>query len=131
MAEEKLSLTSIRFSDEDRKILDRLCKLAGLDSASAAVRLAIRESVATREQQRRRESKRFEMGQDLSLPEWWEAILAADAKDVANADAPRIPRTVMHCVFCRRDLRGLLMESAASPGARMKGGGHSWPSSAM
>jgi hypothetical protein len=130
MADDKtLTLTSIRFSEEDRKVLDRLCKLAGLDSASAAIRLAIRESVATREQKRR--ERRQEMVQEFSLPEWWDAILAADAKDVGDEPGPCIPSTVMHCVFCHRDLKGLLIESAASTGVRMKGGGVAWPSSAM
>lgn len=43
-------LTAIRLGDEDRAILARLCEMTGLDSGAAAIRLAIRESVAMREQ---------------------------------------------------------------------------------
>jgi hypothetical protein len=36
--------TTVRFTDEDREILERLQKLTGLDSATAVIRLAIREA---------------------------------------------------------------------------------------
>jgi predicted DNA-binding protein len=44
--------TSIRFTDEDREILAKLQKLTGLDSASAVIRLAIREALASRRSKR-------------------------------------------------------------------------------
>jgi hypothetical protein len=40
--------TTIRFTDEDRAILEKLQKLTGLDSASAVIRMALRESLAAR-----------------------------------------------------------------------------------
>jgi hypothetical protein len=40
--------TTIRFTDEDREILEKLQKITGLDSAAAAIRLAIREALAAR-----------------------------------------------------------------------------------
>lgn len=42
--------TTIRLTDEDREILLKLQEATGLDSASAAIRLAIRESLAGRRQ---------------------------------------------------------------------------------
>ena len=50
----KVSPTTIPFSDEDREILERLQKLTGLESATAIVRLAIRESLAAREGKRKK-----------------------------------------------------------------------------
>jgi hypothetical protein len=44
----------MRLTDEDRQILEKLQKLTGLDSATAVVRLAIRESLAAREAQQRK-----------------------------------------------------------------------------
>jgi hypothetical protein len=41
--------TTIRYTDEDRKILEKLQALTGLESASAVVRLAIREALASRQ----------------------------------------------------------------------------------
>jgi hypothetical protein len=41
-------MTTIRLGDEDRELLAKLCELTGLDSAAAAIRLAIREAVAAR-----------------------------------------------------------------------------------
>jgi hypothetical protein len=41
--------TTIRFTPEDRAVLARLCEMTGLDSAAAAIRLAVREAVALRE----------------------------------------------------------------------------------
>jgi hypothetical protein len=46
--------TTIRFTDEDRTILEQLQKLTGLDSASAVIRLAIREALAARQAKRKR-----------------------------------------------------------------------------
>jgi len=46
-------LTTIRLGDEDREVLAQLCKLTGLDSSAAAIRLAIREAVASRVANRR------------------------------------------------------------------------------
>jgi predicted DNA-binding protein len=46
-------LTAIRLGDEDRKILEKLQKLTGLDSAAAIIRLAIREALATRQKRRK------------------------------------------------------------------------------
>ena len=40
--------TTIRYTEEDRKILEKLQALTGLESASAVVRLAIREALASR-----------------------------------------------------------------------------------
>lgn len=48
MATDK-KLTAIRLSDADREYLDKLRQLTGLDSVAAAIRLAIREAVASRE----------------------------------------------------------------------------------
>jgi hypothetical protein len=45
--------TTIRFTDEDRKVLAKLHKMTGLDT-SALVRLAIRESLAARSLQGKR-----------------------------------------------------------------------------
>jgi hypothetical protein len=40
--------TTIRFTDEDREILESLQRLTGADSAAAVIRMAIRESLAAR-----------------------------------------------------------------------------------
>ena len=47
MATARPPATTMRLTDEDRAILEKLQKLTGL-TATAAVRLAIREAVATR-----------------------------------------------------------------------------------
>lgn len=52
MATDK-KVTTIRLSDEDRYMLDRLCGMTGLDSHAAAIRFAVRESVSTREGQQK------------------------------------------------------------------------------
>ena len=44
--------TTIRFTDEDRQILEKLQKLTGLTSASAVIRLSIREALVERERKR-------------------------------------------------------------------------------
>lgn len=41
--------TTFRFTDQDRAVIDRLREMTGLDSAAAAIRLAVREAVALRE----------------------------------------------------------------------------------
>jgi Arc/MetJ-type ribon-helix-helix transcriptional regulator len=41
--------TTIRFTDEDREILERLQKLLGFDSAAAVIRFAIREELGRRQ----------------------------------------------------------------------------------
>ncbi len=41
--------TTIRLTEEDREILEKLQKITGLDSAAAVIRVAIRESLAARE----------------------------------------------------------------------------------
>ena len=46
--------TTIRLTDEDRKILDKLRKLTGLDSATAIIRMSLREALAARDVKRRR-----------------------------------------------------------------------------
>jgi hypothetical protein len=46
--------TTIRFTDEDREILDKLQAITGLDSATAVIRMAIREALATRERRAKR-----------------------------------------------------------------------------
>lgn len=51
-------LTTIRLDEEDREILARLCSVTGLDSGAAAIRLAIRESLAAREPVSRARGKR-------------------------------------------------------------------------
>ena len=48
----KKTLTSIRVDDEDRAILAELRKMTGQPSASAIIRLAIREARAARLPQR-------------------------------------------------------------------------------
>ena len=45
--------TTIRFTDEDREILEKLSKLTGL-TTSAVIRLAIREALTARERRARR-----------------------------------------------------------------------------
>jgi hypothetical protein len=49
MASDK-RLTAFRLGEEDRRFIARLCEMTGLDSAAAAIRLAVREAVAMREQ---------------------------------------------------------------------------------
>jgi Arc/MetJ-type ribon-helix-helix transcriptional regulator len=44
----KKPATTIRFSDQDREILQLLQDVTGLDSASSVIRLAIREALASR-----------------------------------------------------------------------------------
>jgi hypothetical protein len=44
--------TTIRFTDEDREILDQLQKLTGLEGPTAAIRLAIREALAARKRRK-------------------------------------------------------------------------------
>jgi len=46
--------TTIRFTDEDRAILERLQKLTGLEGPTAVVRLSIREALASRDGKRKR-----------------------------------------------------------------------------
>jgi hypothetical protein len=46
--------TTIRFTDEDREVLSKLCALTGLDSSASAIRLAIREALASRQLHRLR-----------------------------------------------------------------------------
>jgi hypothetical protein len=46
--------TTIRFTEEDREILEKLQKLTGLVGASQVIRLAIREALASRETKRRK-----------------------------------------------------------------------------
>jgi Arc/MetJ-type ribon-helix-helix transcriptional regulator len=41
--------TTIRFTEGDREILEKLQQLTGLDSASAVIRMALREALAARE----------------------------------------------------------------------------------
>jgi Arc/MetJ-type ribon-helix-helix transcriptional regulator len=41
--------TTIRFTDEDREILDKLQKILGFDSASAVIRFALREELGRRQ----------------------------------------------------------------------------------
>ncbi|MGH7437398.1 MAG: hypothetical protein ACRENE_17100 [Polyangiaceae bacterium] len=50
--------TTIRFTDEDREILDKLQKLTGLESAAAVIRLAIREALGSRKPDKQRVPKR-------------------------------------------------------------------------
>jgi hypothetical protein len=49
MASDK-KLMALRLGDEDRAYIARLCEMTGLETSVAAIRLAIRESVAMREQ---------------------------------------------------------------------------------
>jgi predicted DNA-binding protein len=44
--------TTIRLTDEDKGIIDRLRKMTGLTSATAIIKLAIRESLAARQAKR-------------------------------------------------------------------------------
>lgn len=44
------SHTTIRLDDEDRKIIAKLRKKTGLDSATQVIRLALREALAVREE---------------------------------------------------------------------------------
>ena len=46
--------TTIRFTDEDREILEKLQKHTGLDTAAAVIRLAIREALVARERRTKR-----------------------------------------------------------------------------
>lgn len=41
--------TTIRFTEEDRKILEKLQKITGLEGPTAVIRLAIREALASRQ----------------------------------------------------------------------------------
>jgi len=43
------SATTIRLTAEDRKIIDKLRKKTGLDSATAIIRMSLRETLASRE----------------------------------------------------------------------------------
>lgn len=42
------SMTTVRFSEEDREIIAKLQDLTGLDTAVSVLRLAIREALAAR-----------------------------------------------------------------------------------
>jgi hypothetical protein len=46
--------TTIRLTDADRGILDKLRRMTGLSSSTAIIRLAIREALASREAVRSR-----------------------------------------------------------------------------
>ena len=46
--------TTIRLTDEDREVLEKLQKLTGLESAAAVIRLSIREALAARDAKRKR-----------------------------------------------------------------------------
>lgn len=46
--------TTIRFTEEDREILEKLQKLTGQESAAAVIRLAIRESLVARDKRSKR-----------------------------------------------------------------------------
>jgi hypothetical protein len=46
--------TTIRFTEEDRVILEKLQKLTGLEGPTAVIRLAIRESLQSREAKRKK-----------------------------------------------------------------------------
>ncbi len=46
--------TTIRLTDEDREILEKLQRMTGLESAAAVIRLAIREALTSRESKRKR-----------------------------------------------------------------------------
>lgn len=46
--------TTIRFTEEDREVLEKLQKVTGLEGATAVIRLAIREALAARESHRKR-----------------------------------------------------------------------------
>ena len=48
----QLPPTTVRFTDEDRQVLEKLQRLTGQNSATAVIRLAIRESLAAREVKR-------------------------------------------------------------------------------
>jgi len=41
--------TTIRFTEEDREVIAKLCKLTGLEGVASVIRLALRESLAARE----------------------------------------------------------------------------------
>ena len=45
--------TTVRFTEEDREILAKLQEITGLDSATAVIRMAIREALAARERRPR------------------------------------------------------------------------------
>ena len=49
--------TSIRFSSEDIQIMDRLQKITGLETVTAVIRLAIRETLVTRDTKPRKPRK--------------------------------------------------------------------------
>jgi hypothetical protein len=46
--------TTIRLTDEDREVLEKLQKLTGLESAAAVIRLSIREALAARQPKSKR-----------------------------------------------------------------------------
>ena len=46
--------TTIRFTDEDREILEELQRLTGLESSAAVIRIAIREALTARKPTRKR-----------------------------------------------------------------------------
>lgn len=46
--------TTIRLTDEDKSIIDRLRKMTGLTSATAIIKLAIRESLESRRNARKK-----------------------------------------------------------------------------
>jgi hypothetical protein len=46
--------TTVRFTEEDKEILEKLQRLTGLDSATAVLRLAIREALTARENKRKK-----------------------------------------------------------------------------
>lgn len=46
--------TTIRFTEEDRIIIEKLQKMTGLEGPTAVIRLAVRESLAARETKRRK-----------------------------------------------------------------------------
>jgi Arc/MetJ family transcription regulator len=50
-------MTTIRLTDQDREVLARLCEMTGLETHSSAIRLAIREAVAIREQMKPKKKK--------------------------------------------------------------------------
>lgn len=79
--------TSIRLTDDDRRVLARLMKLTGQDSYAAVIRLAVRESVASHAHP--------------PPPAQSEAAHAADAADDAEDDAGiRVPVVITGPVGC-------------------------------
>ncbi len=49
-----LPATTMRFTDEDRAILEKLQKLTGLQTAAAVIRVAIREALVARQRRAKR-----------------------------------------------------------------------------